>query len=75
MHPASPQMHPFFRNASDSPKDAPRYFGNVVRKPILNKIIKIGSRTVCFSLIFRAFSTCPFYGTKEKLLKTEEEKI
>ena len=46
----------------------------MVRQPISNEIIKIGYRTVRFSLIFRAFSTCQFYGTKAKLLKTEEEK-
>ncbi len=46
-----------------------------MRQPISNNIIKIGYRTVHFSLILRAFSTCPFYGTKAKLLKTEEEKI
>ena len=69
MHPASPQMHPVFRNASDSPKDAPRYFGNVVRKPISNKIIKIGSRTVYFSLIFRAFFDLPVLRRKSKTVK------
>ena len=47
----------------------------LVREPISNKIIKIGSRTVCFSLIFRAFFDLPVFGTKEKLLKTEEEKM
>ena len=58
-------------------RDAPRISHSikiVVRQPILNKIIKIGYRTVHFSLIFRAFSTCQFYGTKAKLLKTEEGK-
>jgi hypothetical protein len=53
----------------------PSFCATLVRKPILNKIIKIGSRTVCFSLIFRAFFDLPVSGTKEKLLKTEEEKI
>ena len=46
----------------------------LVRQPISNKIIKIGYRTIHFFLILRAFSTCPFYGTKAKLLKTEEDK-
>ena len=41
----------------------------LVRKPILNIIIKIGSRTECFSLIFRAFFDLPVLRRKSKTVK------
>ena len=74
MHPAFWEMHPEKRKMHPPIFPGCIFLLKLVRKPISNKIIKIGSRTVHFSLIFRAFSTCQFYGTKAKLLKTEEEK-
>ena len=74
MHPAFWEMHPEKRKMNPPIFPGCIFLLKLVRKPISNKIIKIGSRTVHFSLIFRAFSTCQFYGTKAKLLKTEEEK-
>ena len=74
MHPAFWEMHPEKRKMNPPIFPGCIFLLKLVRKPISNKIIKIASRTVHFSLIFRAFSTCQFYGTKAKLLKTEEEK-
>ena len=74
MHPAFWEMHPEKRKMNPPIFPGCIFLLKLVREPISNKIIKIGSRTVHFSLIFRAFSTCQFYGTKAKLLKTEEEK-
>ena len=74
MHPAFWEMHPEKRKMNPPIFPGCIFLLKLVRKPISNIIIKIGSRTVHFSLIFRAFSTCQFYGTKAKLLKTEEEK-
>ena len=75
MHPAFWEMHPEKRKMNPPIFPGCIFLLKLVRKPISNKIIKIGSRTVHFSLIFRAFSTCQFYGTKAKLLKTEEDII
>ena len=41
----------------------------IVREPISNKIIKIGSRTVYFSLIFRAFFDLPVLWHKSETVK------
>ena len=71
----------FFGNAPCAPKFAPCFFGNapwktknVVRKPISNKIIKIGSRTVYFSFIFRAFFDLPVLRRKSKTVKNWRRK-
>jgi hypothetical protein len=63
--PASAEMQPVFLVVATSP-----YLSiKVVRKPISNKIIKIGSRTVCFSLIFRAFFDLPVLRHKRETVK------
>ena len=47
----------------------PSFCAIIVRQPISNKIIKIGFRTVCFSLIFRAFFDLPVLRHKRETVK------